>query len=145
MHKVAVSLWVDRDIDSDWPTFTGDWQGHHWPFVLGAFEQTITTDMTSELKPKSCVMRCLIYQMERRNWDWSWDFWLCCIFGLSQYDGWSIKQSHWTTSNWQLLPTPVTSCVRSKGWGQRVPQRLAHLSAQSKLCNTCYKGAGIYR
>ena len=62
--RLAVSLPVDSDIDSDWPTFTGDWQGHHWPFVLGAFEQTITADSPFDLKAKSCVLSCLIYQME---------------------------------------------------------------------------------
>ena len=52
--------------------------------------------------------------------DWSWDFWLCCISGLSQYDDQSSKViGRWATGN--FCPPPVTSCVSCKGWGQRVP------------------------
>ena len=50
MHIVRVwqcylkSVPVDRDIHCDWPTFSGDRQGHPWPFVLRTFEQTNTAN-----------------------------------------------------------------------------------------------------
>ena len=53
----------------------------------------------------------------------------------------TIRQMHWPIGTWQ---PPVTSCVRSKGWGQTVPHRLAHLSDQAKLCNTSSTGSERY-
>ena len=118
-------LRTDRDIPD--PLFSGLLNKPSLPTGHSLFK----------LERKACILRCLIDQMR------------CFMNGFrkgkDQIIG-KVVTPRSLKSNVEYdmskmtsfaHPGAVASCVRSKGWGQTVPHRLAHLSAHPKLCNTC--------